>query len=97
MFAITILLGVAGLVCWVIEIVVAFKKEESPLLGILSIIPCCNLGGLVVGWINVGKWNIMPLMVIWSVIEVVKIYLITAVDQPLIQQWVLQIQNQMGQ
>lgn len=50
-----LLLGLAMLVCWVLEIVAAFKNEETPLLGVLSIIPCFGLGGFIIGWVKVGQ------------------------------------------
>ena len=60
-------LGLASLACWILEIVAAFKKEEKPLMGILSIV-LCAIGGLVIGWINAKKWNIQRLMMTWTLI-----------------------------
>ena len=65
-----ILTSIGALVCWIKEILAAFKYEESPLLGILSIIPCFGLGGFIIGWINVGKWNLSKVMYIWTAIVV---------------------------
>ncbi len=67
-------LGLASLACWILEIVAAFKKEEKPLLGILSIV-LCGLGGLVIGWIHAKKWNIQKLMLIWTIVLAVTIVL----------------------
>lgn len=85
MFALFHLLSIAGLACWVIEVVFAFKKEQSPLLGILSIIPCCALGGLIIGWINVKKWNVMPLMLTWTAVAVIQMILSTVFQQQILQ------------
>lgn len=63
-------LGLVALVCWIMEIVAAFKKEEKPLMGILSIV-LCSLGGFIIGWINSKKWGIQKIMMIWTIVVVV--------------------------
>lgn len=63
-------IGVVGLVCWIMEIVAAFKKSEGPLMGILSIV-LCSLGGFIIGWINAKKWGIQKIMMIWTIAVVV--------------------------
>jgi hypothetical protein len=65
-------LGLVALVCWIMEIVAAFKKEEKPLMGILSIV-LCSLGGFIIGWINSKKWGIQKIMMIWTIVVVVLI------------------------
>lgn len=67
-------LGIGSLICWVMEIIAAFKKAEGPLMGILSIV-FCSLGGLIIGWIHAGKWGITKLMTIWSILIVAAIIL----------------------
>lgn len=57
--------GFASLACWIIEIVAAFKKEEKPLMGILSLL-LCGIGGLVIGWVHATEWGIKRVMVIWT-------------------------------
>ena len=69
LYVILIVLGIASLVLWILEIVAAFKKEESPLMGILSI-ALCGLGGFIIGWIHAGKWGIKKLMINWTIIVV---------------------------
>lgn len=69
MFAIG-LLGLAALVCWILEVVAAFKKEEKPLMGILSIV-LCSLGGFVIGWIHSKKWGIQKVMIAWTILVIV--------------------------
>ncbi len=64
--ALSFLIGIGSLVCWIMEIIAAFKKESSPMLGILSIVPCLGLGGLVVGWMKHREWGITQLMTIWT-------------------------------
>jgi hypothetical protein len=67
---VAVLCGVGSLVCWILEIVAAFKNEESPLLGILSIV-LCGLGGFVIGWIKHAPWGIRNIMLIWTALIVV--------------------------
>ena len=71
----SMVIGLGSLVCWIMEIVAAFKNEESPLLGILSIIPCLGLGGLIIGWVKHREWGITQLMMIWSALIVISIVL----------------------
>jgi hypothetical protein len=66
------IIGLGALVCWILEIVAAFKKEEKPLMGILSIV-LCGIGGFVIGWINAKKWGIKNVMIAWSILVVVSI------------------------
>ncbi len=61
------IIGLVVLVCWIMEVVVAFKKGDGPLLGILSIVCCCTLGGLVIGWIKCKEWGIQTLMVVYTI------------------------------
>ena len=65
-------IGLVALVCWIMEIVAAFKKEEKPLMGILSIV-LCSIGGFIIGWINAKKWGIQKIMMIWTIAVVVSI------------------------
>lgn len=71
----SMVIGLGSLVCWIMEIVAAFKHEKSPLLGILSIIPCLGLGGLIIGWVKHRDWGITQLMLIWSGLIVISIVL----------------------
>lgn len=63
---------IASLACWIMTIVKAFQKEESPLIGILSI---CGCIGFIMGWVNVEKWDHKNIMVIWSACIVLGIIL----------------------
>ena len=63
-------LGLAALVCWILEIVAAFQKGDGPLMGILSIV-LCSLGGFIIGWIHNKKWGIQKVMLIWTILVVV--------------------------
>lgn len=64
------LFGLVCLVCWILEIVAAFKKEEKPLMGILSIV-LCQLGGFIIGWIFSKKWGISKVMILWTISAIV--------------------------
>ena len=66
--------GIGMLVCWIMEIVAAFKKEEKPLMGIISLVGgllCTPLVPLVIGWIHAKKWGIQKIMLIWTILVVV--------------------------
>jgi len=64
------LFGLGALICWILVIVAAFKKEEKPLMGILSIV-LCSLGGFIIGWVHSKKWAIQKVMIIWTILVVV--------------------------
>ncbi len=61
------LVGIVVLVCWIMEVVTAFQKGDGPLLGILSIVCCCTLGGLIIGWIKCKEWGIQTLMLVCTI------------------------------
>lgn len=68
------LLGIGLLICWIMEIIAAFKKEEKPLMGIISLVGgllCTPLVPLIIGWINAKKWGIQKLMLIWTILLVI--------------------------
>jgi hypothetical protein len=64
------LLNIIALVCWILEIVAAFKKSDGPLMGILSIV-LCGLGGFIIGWIHNKQWGIQKVMLVWMITIVV--------------------------
>ena len=66
----TILVGLAGLVCYVMVLVKLFQQEGT-LKGILGII--CGIYTLIWGWINAGKLGITTIMLIWSILIVLSI------------------------
>ncbi|BCX46705.1 hypothetical protein HAHE_06130 [Haloferula helveola] len=56
------------------EIMAAFKKEEKPTMGIISLVGgllCTPLIPLIIGWINAKKWGIQKIMLIWTILIVV--------------------------
>ena len=69
------LVGVVVLVCWIMEVVTAFQKGDGPLLGILSIVCCCTLGGLIIGWIKCKEWGIQTLMLVYTIAFVINLIL----------------------
>ena len=73
-FGIFIILSLASLYCWIVEIIAAFKKEESPLMGILSIV-LCSLGGFIIGWIHAKKWGISGTMKLWTLLIIISFVL----------------------
>jgi hypothetical protein len=76
--------GLAAFVMFILVVVQMFKHDQTA-LGIVSLVLClCGIGQLiafVVGWINVGKWNIRPIMLIWTGLIVVY-FLIYFIDPP---------------
>ena len=73
--ALNTIVGIGVLVCWIMEVVTAFKKDDGPLMGILSIVCCCTIGGLVIGWINCKKWGIQNLMLVYTIAFVLNMIL----------------------
>lgn len=73
-------LAIGLFICWIMVVVKAFKNEEGPLMGILALV-FCTLGGLIVGWINAGKWNCKKLMVWYTLllILVTGVYAVIAI------------------
>ena len=68
------LVGIGMLICWIMEIIAAFKKEEKPLMGILSIVGgliCTPLVPIIIGWIHAKKWGIKKVMMIWTILFVI--------------------------
>ena len=63
----TLICFIGILVCSIMEIIAAFKNEESPLLGILSIV-FCGLGSFIIGWIKHKEWGISKLMMTFSIL-----------------------------
>ena len=65
---------IGSLACWIMAIIAAFKNEESPLMGILSIV-LCGLGAFVIGWIKNKEYGTTKLMTIWTALFVGSIIL----------------------
>ncbi len=64
--------SLVALVCWIMTIIVAFKKEEGPLFGILCI---CPLIGLILGWVKNKEWDHQKVMLVWTACVVINIIL----------------------
>ncbi|XAL98245.1 hypothetical protein OT109_11610 [Phycisphaeraceae bacterium D3-23] len=64
--------SLVSLACWIYTIVVAFKKEEGPLFGILCI---CPLVGLILGWVKHAEWDHTKVMMVWTACVVINIIL----------------------
>ncbi len=65
-------LSIASLVLFILVLIKLFKKEGI-LLGILGII--CGLYTFIWGWINHKKQNITNIMIAWSIIFAIMLYL----------------------
>ena len=75
---IAIIGGIIVFVCHIMVSVAAFKKEDTPLMGILSLV--CGLS-LILGWVKVGAWDVKKLMTWYTlaiVIELIGIVIIFA-------------------
>jgi hypothetical protein len=62
--------GIGSLVCFILVIVKMFQNGENGLgIACLLLLLLCGIGFLVTfiyGWINVSKWGIKNIMMIWS-------------------------------
>lgn len=84
---ISIAISIGSLACWIMAIIAAFKNEESPLMGILSIV-LCGLGAFIIGWIKNKEYGTTKLMTVWSglivgsiIIQIVLVGFAAAVQQ----------------
>lgn len=55
---------IAQIVCWIIVLTKMFPAEGA-LKGVLAVI--CNIYALIWGWLNVSRYNLQKVMIIWSV------------------------------
>ncbi len=62
-------LTIGNLVCFILVLIKMFQSGETA-MGIVCIVTIfCGLGGLIafiLGWINVAKWRIQQVMMIWT-------------------------------
>ncbi len=65
-----ILVGIGGLICFVIVLIKLFQ-EKGVLHGILGLI--CGLYTFIWGWMNAGRLNIKNIMMIWSILIIIGI------------------------
>jgi hypothetical protein len=66
--------NVGSIVCFVLVLVQMFQHNQTT-LGIFCIV-CCPIGGLtafVFGWINNKEWDILRVMIIWTVCVIVSL------------------------
>jgi hypothetical protein len=89
----SILAGIASLVCLILVVVAIFQHGQTT-LGILSLVLllCCGIGGLmlfVYGWMRSSKWGLKNIMTVWTIailIEIAGIILNPALVRGLQQQ-----------
>jgi hypothetical protein len=55
---------VAQFVCWIIVLTKLFPAEGA-LKGVFAVI--CSIYALIWGWLNVSRYNLQKVMIIWSV------------------------------
>jgi len=64
-----LVLGIVSLVCFVMIVIRMFQTGDQT-LGIICIVTIfCGIGGLialVMGWVNVAKYDAQQLMTIWT-------------------------------
>jgi hypothetical protein len=69
--------GLVHIVCFIIVLVKMFKSGQTVLaIACILLVCCAGIGFLVafvVGWMRVREWNIMPVMIAWSVVWVVSL------------------------
>lgn len=71
--ALSAVLGVGQLACFVMVIVKMFQKGEKTVAIVSLVLILCGIGFLVAfvyGWIKSGEWGITNLMIVWSVLIV---------------------------
>ena len=74
---ISFLCGIGSLVCFIFVLVKMFQNNETT-MGIVCIVTTflCGIGVLItfiLGWVNVGKWRIQQIMMIWTACIVLSI------------------------
>ena len=70
----TLLIGLAALVIFIIVLIKQFQIG-GPVHGIIGIVTC-GIWTFIWGWLNAGKANIRNLMIIWTLLWLVNIILI---------------------
>lgn len=88
------LVSLGVLVCWIIILVKMFQNGHT-VAGILSIVICCVgwIIALVVGWQNVDRWRIRPLMYTYTGLLIAN-FILTGMMVPNIMEAVRQAQQQ---
>jgi hypothetical protein len=61
---------IAQIVCWIIVLTKLFPAEGA-LKGVFAVI--CGIYALIWGWLNVSRYNLQKVMIIWSVAFVANI------------------------
>jgi len=82
------LVSIASLVCFILVLIKMFQNGQT-VLGIVCIIFCLIgiLVAFIMGWVNVAKWNIKNVMLVWTgciVVNIVLSILGTVLHLPLI-------------
>lgn len=72
MFALSLIIGLGSLACWILVLVKIFQAGEIG-LGILGIL--CPLFTFIYGWMKSDKWSIRQIMIVWTILIVVSIIL----------------------
>jgi hypothetical protein len=77
-----IIAGIASFVCWIIVLTKLFPAEGA-LKGIFAVI--CSIYALIWGWLNVSRYNLQTVMIVWSiafatsiVVQIISIFTATA-------------------
>ncbi|MBL8794400.1 MAG: hypothetical protein JNM56_10880 [Planctomycetia bacterium] len=83
LYGIMLLIGLVGLVCFVMVVVKMFQHDQTG-LGIACIVLglCTGIGGIiafVVGWMNASQWGIQGVMKAWTAVIVVQLLLVCGI------------------
>jgi len=69
--------GITSLVCFILVLIQMFQRGYTGLgVACIVLLFCCGIGGLVTfvfGWMKAREWNMVNLMIIWSVAIAVNI------------------------
>lgn len=69
MMALSALVGLGSLVCWIMVLIKQFQLG-SMVHGIIGLVTC-GLWTLIWGWMNAKKHNLRNLMLIWTILIVI--------------------------
>jgi hypothetical protein len=80
------ILGLVGLVCFILVLVQMFQHGQTGLGIACAIGFCCfigYLGAFIYGWVKAQPWNITNIMIIWSICFALSIVLNFAMPIPI--------------
>ncbi|HEV7279287.1 MAG TPA: hypothetical protein VGN57_03660 [Pirellulaceae bacterium] len=68
---ISIVCSIVSIICFIFVIVQMFRQDDTGLALLCLLTVLCGIGGLlafVLGWINVDKYDVRPVMIAWTIV-----------------------------